>query len=260
LAFLIITEDMRFKSVAMGTVALMLSGLVRAAEPMKATGTVLPYRQVELASSSEGVITGVPVREGSSVTQGQVLVQLDASRELMESEYYRELMNKRATDLKAAESLFNDKVLSRTQWEERQVDAKLAETQYRMALGKLDDRSIKSPFPGLALRIYKERGESIHNLERVAELISIDKLYVVVYFDGADILRVKPGQRAQVTIPIAGQEAFPGVVETVDPVVDPSSGVFRVKIVVDNPDHRIRSGVKANVVLGEDVANASKSK
>ena len=257
MAFLIIKEDMRFKLATICAVVLMLSTLARAAEPLKATGMVLPYRQVELASNSDGVITELLLEEGGSVTQGQVLAQLEASPEVMESEYYKQLMGKRATDLAAAESLFNQKILSRTQWEERQIDAKLAETQYRMALQKLEGKSIKAPFPGLVLRLYKERGESIRSLERIAQLISIDKVYVVVYFEGAEIFRVKRGQQAQVTMPGYGQEVFPGAVEIVDPVVDPSSGVFRVKVLVENPDHRIRSGIKANVLLPEQAADVT---
>jgi len=251
---------MRYNCVAIWLLISMASSVAAAAEALKATGMVLPYRQVELATSTDGVVTDILLKEGNSATQGQVLVQLDASRELMEAEYNKQLMEKRDADRAAAKLLFDENVLSHTQWEEHQVDAKLAETEYRIALRKLDDKSIKAPFAGLVLRVYKECGDSVRNLERIAELISIDKVYVVVYFDGADLLRVKQGQRAQVTFPLAERAVFSGVVETVDPVVDPASGTFRVKVIVDNPDHRIRSGIKADVMLMDEIANATQSK
>jgi RND family efflux transporter MFP subunit len=223
-------------------------GAVRAATPLQATGLVLPYRQVELASASEGVIVEIPVEEGAAVSAGQVLARLDAGRERTEVDYFRDLTAKRSNDLASAETLFNEKILSRTQWEEHRLEARLAETQYRNALQHIEDKSIKAPFAGLIVRLYKERGESIRTLERFAQVINLDKVYVVVYFDAAQIAQVRCGQTAQVSFPgIAAPR--PGVVAIADPVVDPASSLFRVKVLVENPDHQIRTGVKAAVEL-----------
>jgi multidrug efflux pump subunit AcrA (membrane-fusion protein) len=35
----------------------------------------------------------------------------------------------------------------------------------------------------------------------------------------------------------------------IDPIVDPGSGLFRVKLLVPNPDFQIKPGVEARVLL-----------
>jgi multidrug resistance efflux pump len=109
------------------------------------------------------------------------------------------------------------------------------------------------------MRRFHERGEAIKALERYGEIVNIDKVYVVIYFDAAQLPRVKRGQRAEVQIPTQGDTVFPGTVEIVDPVVDPSSALFRIKVVVENSDHKIGTGTKGQVVLMED-AHASATK
>ena len=66
-------------------VCLFLSLAVSAAaEPLRSTGMTTPYQQVELAASSDGVVTEVLVKEGESVTNDQVLARLDSAREALE--------------------------------------------------------------------------------------------------------------------------------------------------------------------------------
>ena len=233
-----------------------LVGGASGAEPLKATGLVVPCRKVELAASNDGVVTEVMAKEGDEVVEGQVLVKLDAAREVLEAEYARLVMEKRAADFTAADMLYKEQILSQDQWQERRMDAKLAETQYQLAQQRVATKSIKAPFAGLVVRVFKERGESVHSLERLADLVSLERVNVTLYLEPASLLRVKAGQSAQVTIPAGGSQVFTGTVETVDPVVDPSSGLFRVKVVVDNAERRIRTGTKADVVLLEPSSHA----
>ena len=238
-----------------------LSGTARGADAppsrLEATGLVIPYRKVELAANSDGVITKILVKEGDAVKAGQVLAQLDATREVIEADYAKTIMERRAADYASAQNLFQQKIFSKNQCDDRRIEAELAESQYRLAEQKLDAKQIKTPFAGLVLRLYKEQGESIRSLDPFAELVSLERVYVTLYFDAANLLRIKPGQHAEVNFGAFGPQKVSGVVETVDPVVDPSSGLFRVKVVVDNPAGTIRTGIKATVVLTEESPHAA---
>jgi len=226
-------------------------------EPLSGSGLVVPYRQVDLASLSDGVINEIAVKEGDSITEGQVLVKLDSRRETFEGEYTKFLMEKRTADLEAAQTLFKEQNISQEEFRQKQIESKLADTQYRIAQQKLEDKLIRAPFAGLVVRRFKEQGEAVHSLERVIQIVNLEKVYVTVYLDGANIIRAKKVRQARVTIPICGEEPFAGAVESVDPVVDPGSGSFRVKICIDNADRRIPSGTKAEVVLLEEEPHAA---
>jgi RND family efflux transporter MFP subunit len=228
-------------------------------EPLKAMGLVVPYRQSELASRTDGVVAEILVEEGNEVKEGQVLARMESKKEELNYDYYKALVAKSSNDLVAADELFKDNILSKTDREQKAIEARLAETQCQISQESMDEKLIKAPYAGIFMRRFHERGEAIKALERYGEIVNIDKVYVVIYFDAAQLPRVKRGQRAEVQIPTQGDTVFPGTVEIVDPVVDPSSALFRIKVVVENSDHKIGTGTKGQVVLMED-AHASATK
>ena len=119
----------------MRMIIFLLLGLIinAGAEPLRSSGLVLPYQQVELAANSDGVVREILVKEGATVTNGQVLAQLDATREALDVDLSRAIMEKRVADLAAAEALFNEKIFSKNQVDDRRLDAKVAETQHQAA-------------------------------------------------------------------------------------------------------------------------------
>ena len=253
---------MRFclTTIRLAIILCLLGGVMLSAEPPKpltATGLITPYREVEVASSTDGVIMKVLVREGDSVAEGQVIAELDAKREQWEADYTKFTKEKRDADLESAQKLMEKEAISKDEYREKQVEARLAETQWHISQQRLEDKTIRAPFAGLVVRKFKEVGEAIHGLERFVQVVNIDKVYVIAYFDGSEITRVKRGQQAKVTVPTCGEEVFLGTVEIVDPVIDPSSGLFRVKISVENAHRRIPSGAKGQLVLIEELPHAA---
>jgi len=60
--------------------------------------------------------------------------------------------------------------------------------------------------------------------------------------------KVKKGQKAKIGLasgPFQGQ--YKAKVKTVDPVVDPASGTFRIQLALSNPKNKIPSGLKCQV-------------
>lgn len=234
--------------VAVGWVGLVGAGL---ANTLRVSGLALPYQQIELAARHEGVVTAVLVQEGSWVTNGQALVQLDDARELVEMDYAKVVAQKRQADLATAEMLFHEKIFSRSQVEERRLEAKLAEAQARVAEERWRSRTICAPFSGLVVRLYKRPGESVNSLERVAQLADLSRIQVTLYLEADQLGRVRSGQVAEVRSPLWVPNPRQGVVDTVDPLIDPASSQFRVKVIVENSDLRLPTGTRVEVVILE---------
>lgn len=219
--------------------------------PLRADGVIAPHHEVELAASSDGVIVEIPVQEGQEVAEGQVLARMQANKETAEAEYYKQLFEIRSADIAPSKKLFQDGVLSKEKWDEKLMDFKQAETTYKVAQQKLDDKTIKAPVAGVILRRYKDCGESIKNLEPFMRIVSINKLYANAFLEGKTLSRVTRGQRAKIIVPSHDNATFEGVVEIVDPVIDRASGTFRVKILLENPNRQIPSGAACTVELVE---------
>lgn len=218
----------------------------------EAQGLILPYEEVRLASSGDGVLLQVLVEEGQPVKKDQLIAQLSDSEQRLEVQVAELLEKKAQSDLKAIRKLYDSNIVSKDDLEKAYIESEAAHASATLSKMRLASKGLRSPIDGLLIRRHKNRGEAVQRLEPYAEIVNIDKVWIVAYFEAGLIQRVRTGQPAQVTIPLTRDEPFAGTVEIVDPVIDPGSNLFRVKILVDNPDHAIKTGVNATVRLTTD--------
>ena len=74
--------------------------------------------------------------------------------------------------------------------------------------------------------------------------MNIDQVYVQFYLDPKLMGVIKTDQLVTVHVPVIGDAAFDGKVSFVDPRIDAGSGLFRVKVLVENKKHVIKPGMR----------------
>jgi multidrug efflux pump subunit AcrA (membrane-fusion protein) len=70
---------------------------------------------------------------------------------------------------------------------------------------------------------------------------------VDTFLEGEWIGKINAATLASVAIPSLGIEKISAKIIMIDPVVDPGSGLFRVRLLIPNPNMSIRSGLPAKV-------------
>ena len=88
-------------------------------------------------------------------------------------------------------------------------------------------------------------GEATDNYLPLLTLVDLSKLYLETYLPANRLRDVQPGQPVEVSVPDLPGKKFAGSIDFIAPVIDPASGEFRVKIVLDNSAHALRSGMSA---------------
>ena len=69
------------------------------------------------------------------------------------------------------------------------------------------------------------------------------------YLEGEWKDRLKENTKAAIEVPSMREKKLPASIGMIDPVVDPSSGLFRVRLLLPNPDMSIPSGIPAKVTF-----------
>ena len=125
--------------------------------------------------------------------------------------------------------------------------------------GQLDLLTIRSPIDGILDKITCRLGQSLTMGTPIGEVVDPRQLYVLVWLPTRDVRLVQAGQSARVTLddsttarPTTGKaqsESFAGKVEFVGQVVDPQTGNVPVRVLVKNPEKRIRLGQMATVAI-----------
>jgi membrane fusion protein (multidrug efflux system) len=209
-------------------------------------GLIFPIKSVSVSSPVlQEVIESVLVEEGAQVTEGQVVVQLRNEKEkLLVREAERVVA---ATEFvhKGAKSLFEQRMGSKDQMLKAETEWERAKIQLELAGVQLKEKTIRAPLSGTVVKKYKEAGESVDRVEKLVDIVNFDQVYVQFYVDPKLILVLKEEQPITVKVPVMNDAQFTGKISFIDPRIEASSGLFKIKVLIENPDHKIKAGMRA---------------
>jgi RND family efflux transporter MFP subunit len=220
-------------------------------------GIVQAQEEIVLSSAVDELVAETPVAEGQAVRQGEVVLKLRDAEQQLELRRSAAVLRKARFDAAASQALVKDKIVSQDKSLEQEVRLELAEIDCETARIKAEERTLRSPITGILTKRLKDTGESVSRMEPVAEVMSIDRVFVLLNLPESLRATLRRGSAAVVEVPsISPSRRFPGKIDFIDPVVNPGSGLFRVKILLENPAHELRPGMRAHVSLEGHAAAA----
>ncbi|GAB4268656.1 MAG: hypothetical protein Tsb0018_00490 [Opitutales bacterium] len=224
---------------------------------------LIPKYDIRLSSQSEGVVSTYDKQEGDKVNPGDVILSLDSRLE--EAELGRaEAVLKAAEaekiraqkDFKRVESLFRENIASDKQFNEVVFLQAQAESHYleaveavEMARIRLDQRYVRSPIAGIFFKKSKEIGESVGRYEVVARVVDVSSLEMVLFLGPDYFGKFSPDDSVTVELldgPGRGKTVIASV-DSVDSLIDPASGTFRVKLKLES-SATVTSGIAARLL------------
>ncbi|MEN8838772.1 MAG: efflux RND transporter periplasmic adaptor subunit [Celeribacter marinus] len=219
---------------------------------------------LELSFAVSGVITETAVVEGQVVAAGDTLMRLDQQIEKIEVDR-RRIQWEGTSDIEAAnarvevgeqqlaagqrvydaargisfEELQNRQLaydLAVTELARLQTQKQIEELDYQTAQESLKRRTLVASTVGIISEVIRRTGESAQANDPVLQLCDISALFFVANLPVKRAELIAQGQ--MVTLHNTGRDAdFSGEVSFVSPVVDPASGLRRIKVrVIDAPE------------------------
>ena len=236
---------------------------------LRATGTIEPLQTAAVGSQVGGTVTRVAFREGDEVRQGQVLIELDhrpfraaLAQALAALARSREQAEVAKADAGRAQVLFEQKVLSQAEWDQKRAAAETAianlaadSAEVETARLNLDYASIRAPIAGRTGRLMVHEGDYVKSATseplvtinqrhpvRVRFAVPVSEVPMVQRYRGA-------GARVIVTTPAPDTVTREGPLAFVDNAVDPASGTLLLKGELPNRDGLLVPGQFVDVRL-----------
>jgi RND family efflux transporter MFP subunit len=227
-----------------------------------------PDKHAMVSAQVAGRITKLLVREGDHLDKGGVIAELE--RQPLDDVLVQSEAQVTQADIavknaelarKRAEHLVETGVGSRQQLDDetaRYQTAVSAATAARAASAvsrrSVTRTSVASPIAGVVIRILRRTGELVDGTSgtAVAELADPTALELTASCGAADIVRLAPGQHADVRFSILGDAGADGEVRAVAPAVDPITGLGSVRLGLTPKGARLPLGVfgEATVSVG----------
>ncbi|MFK7860327.1 MAG: efflux RND transporter periplasmic adaptor subunit [Granulosicoccus sp.] len=134
------------------------------------------------------------------------------------------------------------------QVEQEQESLRLAMLEVERAKALLERREIRTPVSGSVMQRYKTSGEYVDS-EPVYQIAQLDPLHVEVIVPIEYLGSLQTGTTASISLDVPGFQDQPlqAVVRRIDSVADAASATYGVRLVLDNPDLLIPSGVRCTV-------------
>lgn len=243
--FFTTTESNRRLSAVFLAVGLVMSSGKLIAQNVWIDGVVKPYKAVIISASLREIIRKIEVSEGDRIKEGQMLVRLESEKQRLSVERYALVISKATFDQKAAQRLFEQNVASRDDAMNKDIELKRLQVEQDIARAELSDREIKSPLNGVVVRKLKESGESVNETEPILQIMETDRLLLSFYLEADMLTSVKLGQELATRYPeLSSEMVKKAVVDFIDPEVDARSGLFRVRLLLDNKDDSIKPGMR----------------
>ena len=221
------------------------AGMAQNSAPDWREGVAKPFRAVILSASLREVITNITVVEGDRIKEGQVIVNLQSAKEKVAVERLQLMQEKAEFDYNAARRLFEQNVSSKDEALAKELELKRIKADLKIAEADLAEREIRAPLSGVVVHRLHEVGEAVNEAEAIMQVMEVDRLLLLFHLEATMLSVLKLGQEIEVNFP----ELSPPLqgrakVQFIDPEVDARSGLFRVRLLLDNQDGQARPGMK----------------
>ncbi len=224
----------------------------------RASGSVEPYRRVMPGTKILARIETVRVREGDRVERGQLLARLE-SRDLQAAVAQAEaalamseaelenarMQHARMRDLHGRGSV-TDKALedATTGFDVGRAAVAQAEANLAAARVSRSHAEVRSPLSGWVVARNVEAGDMTAPGAPMFTVEDVSKVKINVSVPEAEVVGLAEGGSAQVEIL---DRRIAAVIDRIVPAGDPASRTFSVRLLLDNPDGMLKSGMFARV-------------
>jgi RND family efflux transporter MFP subunit len=220
---------------------------------LRAVGTVAPADEVRLSFKSGGVVRSIEVQQGQRVVAGQLLATLLQDEVAAAVAQARAVADQAARDLERGRALLADEVATREQVEGLTTANAVAQAQLRTALFNARHSRIEAPADGVVLRKLAEPDELVAAGQPVLVVGNTGGGWIVrAALSDRDVVRVREGQAAEVTLDAFPGRRFSGRVTEIAAAADPQTGTYEMKLAVDPAGARFVQGLVAKVVIAGD--------
>lgn len=212
-----------------------------------AVGTLRAFNGVDVTAAVPGQIQKILFKSGQEAKAGQTLVVLDsdilqANRDAAEADAQLTEAN-----YKRVSSLKEGAVVSQARIDENLFAMQAAKARVAALDAEISKKTITAPFDGkLGIRRV-DVGEYIQPGTAIVNLQDLTNLRVEFSVGQRDVREVVPGRTIQVFADVVPGKTFTGEITSLEPKVDPATGVVRVEGSLPNLDGILRPGMFVSV-------------
>jgi membrane fusion protein, multidrug efflux system len=227
---------------------------------VETTGAIEAQDDAELAAQIGGTVASV-ADEGRRVSEGEVVAQVDPAQAEAALHGAQAALAEVEARLEEAEEayrrwlpLVEEQIISQLEFEQVQAQRAQAAASRQQALAsvreaeqRLEQTRLRAPFTGTVEQRLVRAGEQVTAGQPLVRLVGTGPRYVTAGLPERYAGEIRVGARAVLRLRAYGIEDVESTVTFVGGAVDPRSRTFPVRVAIEDPDHRTKVEMIAQV-------------
>ncbi|OYU30461.1 MAG: efflux transporter periplasmic adaptor subunit [Comamonadaceae bacterium PBBC2] len=218
----------------------------------QSVGSLRSRQGVMLRPEVAGRVSKILFNDGQRVRKGQLLVQFDDQLQAAQVSQAKAEMSIAAANHKRNQELVAQNFISKRSLDESAAALEVAQAKLDLAVATLQRLKIVAPFDGVTGLRQVNVGDYLKDGTDVVNIEDIDAVLVDFRLPERFQAKVRPGQKAQLTVDALPGRPFAAIVQAVDPLIDANGRSVGVRGCVDNRQQQLRPGMfaRVNAVFG----------
>lgn len=227
-------------------------------DQITASGVLASKTEIKLAFKTGGMIKKVYVTDGQFVKAGQLLAELDMSEIDAQVNQANIGFQKAKRDFERVKKLYDDEAATQTNLQDATSGMEMATQTVKAAQFNQKLSRIYAPVSGKILRKIAEQGELIVPFSPAFILgTGTDAFVVNVGLADKDIVKLKIGDQASITLDAYPNENFTAKISQIAQTINPSTGTYEVELEMVSNGKKLISGFVAKASIHPSTSNSS---
>ena len=215
--------------------------------------TVRTESSVEVYPLVSGVVADLLVEEGDQVQEGRELLALDDEQLRINLKKARLNLRRQEEELKQARELHAKNLLAEQEFQTSLFNFEQAQLEVETATLAVERSHIRAPIAGMIASREVKAGDYVTPSRRLFTIVDLSEPIAEARLSQVHYPRLRVGQNTEITCDLFPRQVFSGFVKRINPILDESTGTFKVTVGIHNPQSLLRPGMFINLRIILDV-------
>jgi membrane fusion protein (multidrug efflux system) len=206
-------------------------------------GVIEPWEELTVLSKIHGTVIKIEVREGETVSKGQVIARIDPDDFRIAVDSARATFELATANYKRRVALFEKGIIPKAEIEDLEARVKTTKAALENAELMLSRCTITAPISGVIRRLDATVGLLLSVSDPVAEILQVDRVKAVVGIPESDVALVRNIKEVDLTIQALDNKEVVGRNHFLSSSPENGARLYRLELAIDNKDNQIMPGM-----------------
>lgn len=218
------------------------------------SGTLEANEQIEIRSEVSGVVESINFKEGSKVSQGQVLFKVNDIELQAQLSKVRTAQKLASENERRAKLLLEKQAISQEEYDIANADFQSASAESELISAQLSKATIRAPFAGIIGLRAISKGSYVTPATTIAKLVNTNQLKITFSIPEKYASKITIGSILTFTTSDSKAE-HTAKIYAIEPEIEVATRTLKMRAIAENPDGDLFPGAFANVILPLETIN-----